>query len=439
MKRSYLVLLTLLILGVMSTSVLAEQIVLEAALIKGRDPNQNVVQDYGDIVWTELIIQEFEKRHPHIKVNIVPGDIAQITVAIAAGIGPDLVNGAGTTFNDLGRQGGFLDLTPFLEQDDTSFLQNYWPPQMEAFKHEGRLFALPDYLGTIAMYYNVDLFDSFGIAPPSTNLYENNMDWDEFELMLQKLTRDIDGDGTTDVYGLQKSVGNDRIMFWMLAAGAEYYVDGNPSMSALDSDEAISALEYLAKLRWESRVMRPGGVPQTWNNGGVAIEEGGSWLIARRLGVDSTGSAKTPFRWNVFPVPIGPSGERTSLATTDGWAINRNTKHPEAAYELLKFLAGPEANEIRARYVALQPAHREVIPEYISLMQALNTDARQLNVHVFTDIAPFAYPQAFYSDQSRADQLFREATIAIFDNQQPVASTWQETIRRLNAHLSTSE
>lgn len=437
MKRLSLTLAVVLLLAAAGPSALAEQIVLEAALIKGRDPFQNVVQDYGDIVWTELIIREFEKRYPNIKVNIVPGDINQIAIAIASGIGPDLVNGAGTTFNALGRQGAFLDLTPFLENDDASFLDNYWPRQMEAFMHEGRLFALPDYLGTLAMYYNVELFERFGVAPPSANLFENNMDWGEFEELLKKLTRDIDGDGVTDVYGFQKSVSLDRIMYWMIAAGAEYYVNGDPSVSALDSEEAIRALEYLANLRWDAGVMRPGGVPQLFENGGVAVEEGGSWLIARRLGIDSTGAAKIPFRWNVFPVPIGPSGQRATLATTDGWAINKNTDHPEAAYLLLKFLAGPEANEIRAKYVALQPAHREVIPEYISLMQSLNSEARYLNVNAFTDVAPWAYPQPFYTDQAAADRFIREATVAIFDNHQPVASTWRETIRRLNAHLSS--
>lgn len=443
MKKHLPVVLSLLLLAMVFPSAAVaeqmEQIVLEASLIKGRDPNQNVVQDYGDILWTELLIQEFEKRHPHIKVEIVPGDIAQVTVAIAGGIGPDLVNGAGSTFNAVGAQGGFLDLTPFLENDDASFLQNYWPPQMEAFQHEGRLFALPDYLGTVAMFYNVDIFDNFGIAPPSPHLSDNTMDWDGFEDMLKKLTRDMTGDGVPDVYGLQKSVGNDRMGFWMLAGGAEYYVDGDRNKSALDSNEAIAALEYLARLRWESGVMRPGGVPQTWLNGGVAIEEGGSWLLTRRLGADGTGALKVPFRWNVFPVPMNPSGNRATLATTDGWAINKNTKHPEAAYELLKFLTGPEANEIRAKYVALQPAHREVIPEYINLMRALNREASEVDVHVFTDAAPYAYPQMFYSDQAMADSLMRAATIAIFDNMEPVRSTWLDTIRRLNSHLATQQ
>lgn len=419
-----------------SIAVQAKPVKLVASLIKGRDPNVNVVQDYGNVSWTNLIADEFHERYPNYEVEFISGDIAKETVAIAAGIGSDLINGAGTAFYSLGQNGGFLDLNPYLQKEKSDFLSSYWGPQMEAFQSEGRLFALPDYLGTMAIYYNVDLFNNAGVAAPSAT--QGSMDWDQFESLVKRLTRDFDGDGSIDQYGLMKGMNGDRMGYWLQAAGAEYYEGGSRTKSALGSNEAIVALEYLQRLRWEVRGIRPGGVKQVWDNSGVAMEEGGSWLLTRRLGLKNDGTPKVPFNWNVFPMPKGPA-RITSLATTDGWAINKNTKHPEAAYELLKFLAGPEANRIRAQYVALQPAHRQVVPEYLRLMQRLNRDARSVNVHVFTDASPYAHPQMLYADQKTADSILNAAYSAIFDKNQPARSVWLEAVERLNVSLASLE
>jgi multiple sugar transport system substrate-binding protein len=414
-------------------AVSAEPVTLVASLIKGRDPSVNVVQDYGNVSWTELISQAFNKQYPEYQVKFITGDIAKETVAIAAGIGSDLINGAGTAFYSLGQNGGFIDITPYIQKENSSFLNSYWAPQMEAFRSEGRLFALPDYLGTMALYYNIDIFNNAGIPAQSTA--QGSMDWDKFETLVKRLTRDLDGDGKIDQYGLMKGLSGDRMGFWLQAAGAEFYEAGSRKKSALGSEAAIKALEYIQRLRWESNAIRPGGVKQLWDNGGVAIEEGGSWLLTRRLGLQKTGAPKIPFAWNVMPLPKGPA-RSTSLATTDGWAINRNTKHPEAAYALLKFLAGPEANRIRAQYVALQPAHRQVVPEYIRLMQVLNRDAKSVDVQIFTEAAPFAYPQMLYADQKTADTVLNAAYNAILEKNQPARSVWLEAVERLNKSLA---
>lgn len=433
LRRSWMLSVSLAVVALLALPSAAEKITLQVSLITGRDPNVNIVQDYGDILWTELLKQEFNKLYPDIELEFVMGDISKIAVAIAGGVGPDLVNGHGSPFRNLGIHGGFLDLTPFLADEDPGFLSNYWAPQLSAFQYDGGIFALPDYLGTMAMYYNVNLFQNAGINPPSPILSENRMDWDEFADIVRKLTIDFDGDGVIDQYGMMKGFEDDRVGYWLLAAGAEYYDPENPNLSALGSEAAIHALEYLQTLRFDYNAVRPLGAPQNWDNGGVAIQEEGSWLLVRRLGYDSTGAPKVPFEWNVFPMPIGPSGQRATLATTDGWAINRNTKYPEAAYAALKFLTGPVANEIRAKYVGLQPAHREVIPSYIGLMREINRDVYHIDVHVFTDAASYAYPQYFYPEQGVVHDVFNEAYRAIFVYKQPVRSTWLDAIRRVNA------
>ena len=151
-------------------------------LTKGRDPNHNIVQDYGNVSWADLLVQEFQKEYPHVDVVFRMGSLEQVTVQIAAGMGPDIINGAMYEFINLGRQGAFVDLNPLFERDGIDYMRDqvFWPPQWEAFSHKGQQFAVPQYLGTIAMYYNVDMWDDAGF-PLDPRADVNTMDWYEFE------------------------------------------------------------------------------------------------------------------------------------------------------------------------------------------------------------------------------------------------------------------
>lgn len=417
----------------------AERVTLRVALAAGRDPNVNIVQDYGNVRWSEVLVQEFQKEHPNVDVEFVVTNMEKVTVEIAAGIGADIINGAGSTFVGLGRLGAFVDLAPLLKRDGIDYMKNetFWEPQWKAFQYKGVQFALPQYLGTMAMYYNADMFDNLGIPRPPASLKENAMDWQQFESLTKKLTRDVNGDSKIDVYGFNKTWNGHRVGFWMLAAGAQYYVNDDVSRSGLNAEGAVKALEYLQNLRWNARTMPPPGVSVKWEAGQVAIHEEGSWALVSRLGVKQNGEPKVPFTWNVFPMPKGPSGQRATMATIDGYAINRNTKHLQEAYALVKFLAGPTANAIMARYVALQPANRAVVPEYIRLMRAMNRNVYDINVHVFTDAGPYASPQYLYSNQEAAETIIGEALRRVIDDNEPARPVWMEAMERLNRVLAT--
>lgn len=428
-----LVLVTL----VASVTALAQQVTLEVLLTE-RDPNKNLIQDYGDISWTQILAEEFQKRYPHIKVEFRYGTLEQATVMIAAGTGPDIINGTAATFINLGRTGAFVDLVPLMERDGIDFMKDetYWPPQWEAYSYKGRHFALPQYLGTIALYYNADMFADAGLVDPDPNLETNTMTWEDFEQIARRLTRDRNGDGVIDVWGFHKTLRTNRIYYWMKAAGAEFYGNEERTVSLLNSPEAMKALEFLQSLRWEAQVIAPPGVTPSWTQGETAIKEDGSWALVNYVGLGGDGRPKVSFRWDVMPMPIGPSGQRATMGTIDGYAINRNTKHLDEAWELLKFLAGPEANAILAKYLGLQPAHRDVVPEYISLMRELNRDLYDIHVHVFTDAGPYAYPQTLYADQTTANSLLNEAYEKIFDRNMPVGTVWPEMVERLNRILA---
>ncbi|MDD4518024.1 MAG: extracellular solute-binding protein, partial [Limnochordia bacterium] len=272
-----------------------ERITLEVVLTGGRDPNVNVVQDYGDIVWTEVLTQEFQKEYPNVDVVFRTGTLEQTIVSMIGGVGPDIVNGYGPQFINMGRQGMFIDLLPLLERDGAyeEVKLSYWPPQFGVFQHQGRVFALPQYLNIFAMYYNADMFGYMGVPDPEPRADLNTMDWREFETIARKLTQDRDGDGTPDIWGFSKVLTvTDHLHYWLKAAGSDFYGNEEKTVSILDNPAAVEALEYLQHLRWEAEVMPPPGSPwpwDAWKQGNVAIQEYGSHALVDYLGLQKDG------------------------------------------------------------------------------------------------------------------------------------------------------
>ena len=68
------------------------------------------------------------------------------------------------------------------------------------------------------------------------------------------------------------------------------------------------------------------------------------------------------------PFPAGPA-RKVTLATTDGFAIYAGTEHPEAAWELVKFLISKDYGRAMARAHLLQPARASLVEEWVSLVR----------------------------------------------------------------------
>ena len=70
----------------------------------------------------------------------------------------------------------------------------------------------------------------------------------------------------------------------------------------------------------------------------------------------------------VAPLPSGPV-RRATLATTDGFGIYAGTKHPEAAWELVKFLISKQYGRAMAKANFLQPARASLVEDWIAYIR----------------------------------------------------------------------
>jgi multiple sugar transport system substrate-binding protein len=328
------------------------------------------------------MLTEFNNQHPNIRVFYTPDPDnleEKMPADMAAGTAPDIVNGCCSFFPAWANSGYLLDLRPYVKADlDQDIINDWSPAQYKAlFTTDGKQFGLPKYHGGLALYFNKDLFDSAHVDYPT-------YDWthDDYLAAMKKLTV-RSGDQVTR-WGSMIDISWDRIQMHVNGWGGHYVNPDDAKRCDMSAAPALEAMEWLRTRMWDEKVMatfldvqkvetRTAFIDQK-----IAMVEDGSWALK-----DILDGAK--FRVGVAPFPAGPSG-RVTLATTDGFGIYAGTKHPEAAWEVLKFLIGKEYGLAMARTNFLQPARASLVPDWVNFVrQQYPEKAKEIDIAAFAD------------------------------------------------------
>jgi len=288
-------------------------------------------------------LAQFEKENPTIRVNLInePGDAAtgfvKLKTMLVAGTSPDVVVLYDPLFRVFSTKEVFLELDSFINKDSTFNQDDFYPRAYKFCQYQGKQLAIPRGQNTYILYYNKDLFDKAGLKYP-----DDTWDWNVFLSACRKLTKDTNGDGRPDQYGFR--YGADPSAFiWQ--NGGDYF---NPEKTkcTLDKPEVIESLQFISdlinkyKIAPQASQMKDQDVFQAFMSGQVAMIYGGRFYS--RVFQDIKG-----FKWDVAPPPHGKF--RATQCDYTLFAITRNSKHPEAAWKLVKFLSGPEVQKKSSR------------------------------------------------------------------------------------------
>jgi multiple sugar transport system substrate-binding protein len=312
------------------------------------------------------LLEEFQQRHPNIQVFYVPDPDnieEKMLAAMQAGTAPDVFQGCCDFFPVWAQAGYMLDLRPLIEADlDRATLEEWDPAQYRALAtRDGLQFGLPKYHGALALYYNKDLFDESRIDYP-----DGSWTHDDYLEAMTRLSQDRSDRGGSRVWGSMLDIAWERLQVHINGWGG-HLVDPNDSTRCwLAEPEALAAQQWLQDRMWRDRVMATFldvnnvETRQAFINGRLAMVEDGSWALKDIL-------SGAPFRIGVAPFPAGPA-RRVTLATTDGYGIYAGAKHPEAAWELVKFLISKEYGRAMAQANFLQPARASLVDEWIGFV-----------------------------------------------------------------------
>lgn len=291
--------------------------------------------------WEHKVIAYFEKRHPNIRVQltVIPqSEIDQkMQTMFAAGDPPDVFapNWANAGFRTYQRD--LLDLTPYIKKTP-GMLQGWNPKSLQPYTVNGHIYAISlNILGSF-LFYNKDLFKQAGIPSLPTNWNDKSWTWAEMVQDAKKLTR---GSAGNKQYGLIDSfdVNGDAWLWGGDLFTKESYQSGIPQPTLTDpaikkSMQAHYNLVFKDKVSptaSQSSAMSALGDP--FLTGKVAMIMNGGWGLWTYL--------PAQFHWGAAALPYTVS-DRRDVLYVDCMGIAKDSKHKQAAWELLKTIVDPK-------------------------------------------------------------------------------------------------
>jgi multiple sugar transport system substrate-binding protein len=311
--------------------------------------------DPAEIGAQTAIAEAFMTANPAVTVKVSVSDWDaywdKLQTGIAGGAAPDVFAMDGPLFPDYQSRDVLLDLKPFIDRDGYDLTQ-LADQGVADFTTPGGQFGLPRDLNTVVLYYNKTMFDAAGLPYP-----DESWDWAKLVEVGKKLTKDANGDGTPDQWGLYTET-TDMENFYLSAiwqAGGDVLAPDGKS-TVLGTDQAAAGVQFLQDLIWKDRIMADPAVfadtGDAFEQGLAAMESNGSWLVGTHTaaGID----------FGVAPLPKGPAGRFTSVNPT-GAVVYKGTKSPDAAWAFVKYLASPAAQEQLMALKASLPVNKSVL------------------------------------------------------------------------------
>ncbi len=350
------------------------------------------------------LIKMFEAENPGIKVIHETFPYAafaeKVAAAVPAGTGPHIVN-LYYGWLPAWKQAGYLQPLPE-EWFPTDEIEAEFAPLVQAAKMDGKYWGLPTAVRTLALFYNVDLFEQHGIStPPET--------WDDFIAIAQKLTVRQGDQLVRAGFGMAPDGQDHHLVREVLIrqfGGISYSPDYRQVL--YNSPEGVSALQFYTDLALVYKVGEPdfpfpgvaGYYREGFNAGLIAMIIDGSFAI----GTIRKGAA---FRWAVAELPkLAPEGERHNFASFWMHALTPRAQgvELEAAVKFLKFITSEQAMDLWLKTVGELPARLSMLnradlladPIYGPFMKAL----------------PYSHA-TFFVDEARQRQIMIDAILRV--------------------------
>jgi multiple sugar transport system substrate-binding protein len=277
----------------------------------------------------------FEQANPGYEVEILtearPNE--KFLVMCAGGVSPDVLDLVTHVSAPLIAEGMFLDLNRFLDAQS----RGLFPPAMlkALTTPAGILYALPIEVYSIVTWYNLDMLRQAGLTPPA-ELKTGEWTWELMRSYGRKLTKDSDGDGVAEIWGLDRM--RSRPYIQSTQAGGNFFDrDIFPTKSLVLSEPVVTAIEFIERLIWQDRVTQPASV-----GGGTYFYHSKAAIdVVDGPGILGTYMKGVPFEWDVALQPYGPAGNATNVSL-NGFQISSQTKYPQEAWQWVKYISTTE-------------------------------------------------------------------------------------------------
>lgn len=299
-------------------------------LVVGSDPHM------------DALIAAFYGKYPNqrvVKASIPPGATALDEARYRMEQGQVDVLSLPAGLEALVEQERLLAVDPYLRKSrmETAPLDAL----LEQFRWGGMLFDLPYVIDPYLLILNKYRLDEASLALP-----REGWAWGDFRAMAERLSQ---RPGETGIWGLAVPDRAQLFLTWLQQrTGEPFYRAGEKEVREMLQFAATMALTD----RSTALAEETGGT-----TGLNILLEGQYGLVYGPMSTYSSIARSPNDRWAAVPLPLLPGAVPTGIVSYRSIGIAATSRNPDAAWEFVHFIAGPEGAEALARAGGI-PAYR---------------------------------------------------------------------------------
>ncbi len=358
----------------------------------------------------ETAINAFQEQSG-ITVNVQPTPTqdyeTKFRTLLASGSPPDIMRINDDFVRGYSQAGQLMDLRPFIEasglnNDDYNQHPFNFPLQPDGSHTAWSIGTQP-----AMIFYNKTMFEEAGVKLPPGEWTGEGWTWDDFLETARQLTN-----ADEQQWGALVSDDTASETIYTVNNGEKtgiYSEDGTEF--TLANPKAIEGIQWVADLSCVHEVQPPWSQLQQDDAGNQLFAGGRVGMIQRTFGTASYFHQNVAdFEWDVAPVPAKES--QTTIATLIVFCIPKDATNPEAAWELLNFIGGPEGGQIFAEAGEFAPVYTETM----GMLQPV--DGTPAHLDLIRDAVANSTNENFSVNIPQARLIYRPQLDLIFGCQQ---------------------
>jgi maltose-binding protein MalE len=292
-------------------------------------------------------IKRFNAAHPEFVVEALYKENEELrnlfVIAAVAGQGPEIIYGPSDNVGVLVTTETILPLEELFAPE---FFDRFIPQGIVGWKDKRWLAG--DQIGNhLTLVYNTVLVPT----PPQT--------LDELVSLGQSLTKDTNGDGKMDQYGLTWNY-REPFFFIPFLTGFGGWVMDEQGRPTLDNEQTVQAIQFVLDLRDRYRIIPKEG---DYEIADMLFKEKRTAMIVN--GPWSWGGYKVPGENMVAPLPVNSATGHACapMISAKGYSVNVNASKEKLPMirELIEFLTGAEVQEEMAAKLSTSPTDKAVL------------------------------------------------------------------------------
>jgi multiple sugar transport system substrate-binding protein len=312
-----------------------------------------------------------------------------------------------------------MDLTDRISKSNVAKMANFPPEIVALYALNGRQYAIPKDLDTIALWYNKKLFDEAGVPYPT-----DRWNWDNLKDAAKKLTNTSKGQ-----YGILFTPGETQTGYWnQIYQNGGTVISNDKKKSGFDDPRTIAAMEYVVSFIKEGAApdltVAESDAMALMQGGVVAMSQFGSWML-------SSFKANDYCRQNcdMVMLPSSNSGQRATIYNGLGWSASANTRYQEEAWKLLEFLSREDTQrKLSETGIAISAFKGTADP--------FTRGFPEFNVKGYIDQIPYAVMRPYSKNTNTWENMSVQTLNDVWMNRMAVADACRSIAQRMNTTLA---